>query len=109
MSDKPRAEPSQADRDTVKSLVGHPSEFRAEIIAAYRVEIEAQAKREGAREALEQAARVAARVVGGFTANVRVDESEQQLVPDSDGPWVLNSDVAKAIRALLPPAPEVGG
>ena len=49
--------------------------------------------------AIERAAKIAERVVGGFTANIRIDESEQELVPDPDGPWVLNSDVAKAIRA----------
>lgn len=56
------------------------------------------ALREVDRDATERAARVAENVRGGYTANIREDESEQELVPDVDGPWVLNTDVARAIR-----------
>jgi hypothetical protein len=33
---------------------------------------------------------------GGYTASF----TENALIPDKDGPWILNSDAAKAIRAL---------
>lgn len=53
----------------------------------------------GFRAGMEAAAKIAEGVKGGFTANIRIDESEQELVRDKDGPWVLNSDVAARIRA----------
>jgi hypothetical protein len=48
---------------------------------------------------LETAAKVAESTKGGYTANVRTSPDEQEFSKDKDGPWVLNSDVAKAIRA----------
>lgn len=50
----------------------------------------------------ERCAGIAESVRGGFTANICIDESEPELLPDPDGPWVLNADVAKAIRAPKP-------
>ena len=49
---------------------------------------------------LEEAAKVAENVRDGYSAVIRVDVSEQEFARDIDGPWVLNSDVAEAIRAL---------
>lgn len=46
----------------------------------------------------EACARVAEGVKNGYTANIRSSLKEQELVKDKDGPWVLNADVAKAIR-----------
>jgi hypothetical protein len=51
-------------------------------------------------ECRELAERVAGNVRGGYSATIRVDEHEQEFVKDNDGPWVLNTDVADAIRAL---------
>lgn len=63
----------------------------------------------------ERAAQAAETVRDGYTANIRVSEDEQELVRDPDGPWVLNSEVAKVIRSLplsvadgLAPAKEKG-
>jgi len=52
----------------------------------------------GAERQRERDAGIARSVKGGFTANIRVDESEQEMIRDPDGPWVLNSDVAAAIE-----------
>lgn len=46
----------------------------------------------------EACARIAENVKDGYTANVRVSRDEQEFLKDKDGPWVLNSDVARAIR-----------
>jgi hypothetical protein len=61
---------------------------------------------EAQREAFARAAVVAESMRGGFTANVRVSADEPELVRDPDGPWVLNSDVAAAIRALIQDTPQ---
>ena len=50
--------------------------------------------------AIERCAEVAEKFVGGFSATVRVDEAEPEMVGDDDGPWVLNSDIAAALREL---------
>ena len=55
-------------------------------------------------EERERCARIAETFTGGFTANIRITEDECELVRDPDGPWVLNSDIAAALRA---PAGEV--
>jgi hypothetical protein len=47
----------------------------------------------------EACAKIAENVKDGYTSNVRISEDEQEFLKDPDGPWVLNSDVAKAIRA----------
>lgn len=47
---------------------------------------------------VETAAKVAESTKGGYTANVRTSPDEQKFSKDKDGPWVLNADVAKAIR-----------
>ncbi len=49
---------------------------------------------------VEECARVAENVKGGYSANIRLSVREQELVPDEDGPWVLNSSVAASIRSL---------
>jgi hypothetical protein len=46
----------------------------------------------------EACAKIAENVKGGYTANIRFSPDEQEFSKDKDGPWVLNSDVAKAIR-----------
>jgi len=46
----------------------------------------------------QRCAKVAEGVRGGYSANIRVSEDEQEFVKDPDGPWVLNSEVAAAIR-----------
>jgi hypothetical protein len=48
---------------------------------------------------VETAAKVAGNTKGGYTANIRTSRDEQEFSKDKDGPWVLNADVAKAIRA----------
>lgn len=49
------AEPTKEDREVVKSMVGSYSEFRAQIIAAYRVKLQAaEARREGHRSTLRR-------------------------------------------------------
>src|SRR5258706_12493202 len=65
-----------------------PTSETVDLIAAYRVEIEAQAKREGAREALERAAQI-------------FDEAakqKQKLV------WIPEA-IAQQIRSLIEPTP----
>lgn len=51
---------------------------------------------------LEQAAQIAEGVKNGYTAAITGDGPEPdgttKFVQDIDGPWVMNSDVAKAIR-----------
>lgn len=51
------------------------------------------------REGLLRAAEIAENVTGGYTAAIRTSETEQEFLRDPDGPWVLNSHVAEAIRA----------
>lgn len=51
-------------------------------------------------EIIELCADVAENVRGGYSVNIREDESEPEFVKDVDGPWVLNADVAKAIRSI---------
>ena len=63
-------------------------------------EAERAGKAEGRRETLEEAAKIAETTVGGFTANFRTSNYEQEMIRDDNGPWVLNSSVAEAIRAL---------
>lgn len=46
----------------------------------------------------EACAQIAESVKGGYTANIRSSPDEQEFSRDEDGPWVLNADVAKAIR-----------
>lgn len=48
---------------------------------------------------IETAAKVAESTKGGYTANIRTSRDQQEFSKDKDGPWVLNADVAKAIRA----------
>lgn len=48
---------------------------------------------------IETAAKVADGIKGGYSATIRTSRDEQEFSKDKDGPWVLNSDVAKAIRA----------
>lgn len=47
----------------------------------------------------ERCAKIAENVKGGYSANVRLSEDEQEFSKDEDGPWVLNSWVADAIRS----------
>lgn len=61
-------------------------------------------RREAFNAGLERAAVVAETIKGGFTVNIRVSKDEQEMLRDPYGPWVLNSDVATAIRALAEPA-----
>lgn len=56
---------------------------------------------EGREAVIEECARVAENVRDGYSANIRTSENEQEFSRDPDGPWVLNIDVALAIRALL--------
>lgn len=49
---------------------------------------------------IEQCAVVAANVKDGYSANIGTSEDDQKFGKDPDGPWVLNSDVAAAIRNL---------
>ncbi len=63
-------------------------ESLADLIAAYRVEIEAQAKRDGAREALEKAAQI-------FDETAK---QKQKLV------WIPEA-IAQQIRSLIEPTP----
>ena len=61
---------------------------------------ELRAKLAAARaETWEKAAQVAANVRNGYSAVIRISEDEQEFARDHDGPWVLNSDVAEALRA----------
>lgn len=46
----------------------------------------------------EACAVIAQNFKGGYTANIRTGKDEQEFSRDKDGPWVLNSDVAAAIR-----------
>lgn len=46
----------------------------------------------------ERCARIAENVRGGYSANIRISKDEQEFSRDKDGPWVLNSDVAREIR-----------
>ena len=48
---------------------------------------------------LERAARIAENTKGGYSATIRTNPDEPEFVKDKDGPWVLNADVAKAIRS----------
>lgn len=59
------------------------------------------AERDARRKALEEAAQIAESVRDGYSATIRTSADEQEFVKDDDGPWVLNADVARAIRALL--------
>lgn len=52
------------------------------------------------KDVIEECAKVAENVKGGYTANIRTSKDEQELIRDVDGPWVLNGDVARAIRQL---------
>lgn len=63
-----------------------------------RLERENQGLRKLLADERERCAKIAEGVRGGFTANVRTAGNEQELIRDIDGPWVLNSDVAAAIR-----------
>ena len=63
------------------------------------VNIIAVAIRDAREEEREACAKIAEKFVGGFTANIRTNEFEKELIPDKDGPWVLNRNVAAAIRA----------
>lgn len=47
------------------------------------------------------AAKVAENTKGGYTANIRTSLSQQEFSKHKDGPWVLNADVARAIREIL--------
>ena len=47
-------------------------------------------------DALEEAALIVGKMKGGYSASLDQDI----LVPDKDGPWVLNHEAAAAIRAL---------
>lgn len=75
----------------------------AQIIAAFR---DGKITREKAVEAVkdlvaaekEKCAVIAENVTDGYSANIRISLDEQEFLKDKDGPWVLNSDVAKAIR-----------
>lgn len=46
----------------------------------------------------EACAKIAENVKDGYSANIRTSLGEQEFLRDQDGPWVLNADVAKAIR-----------
>ena len=50
-------------------------------------------------EERERCAKVAESMKGGYTASI----DEDILVPDKDGPWTLNSDIAAAIRKGVKP------
>ena len=69
-----------------------------------------EAARAGARrEALEDAAVCAEAQTGGFSACLGdVDEEGREFaVRDEDGPWIIRSQTARAIRALA--ARDTGG
>lgn len=75
----------------------------AQIIAAFR---DGKITREKAVSAIndlvaaekEKCAVIAENVRDGYSAAIRTSLEEQEFVKEKDGPWVLNSDVAKAIR-----------
>lgn len=69
---------------------------RAILIGVARDRIQA-ALAEERRKAIVDAAQIAENFKGGFTASFDADI----LIPDKDGPWGLNTVIAKAIRALL--------
>ena len=46
----------------------------------------------------ERCAQIAENVKNGYTANIRTTADVQEFSKDPDGPWVLNTQVAKAIR-----------
>lgn len=53
-------------------------------------------------ETLKAAAMIAYLTKGGFTATIRLaDEMDQpELMRDTDGPWVLNSQIAERIESV---------
>lgn len=53
----------------------------------------------------EECAKIAENTRDGYSAAIRLSEDEQEFVKDIDGPWVLNADIAKAIRARSQSAP----
>lgn len=74
-----------------------------QIIAAFR---DGKITREKAVSAIndlvaaqkEKCAVIAENVTNGYSANIRISLDEQEFLKDKDGPWVLNADVAAAIR-----------
>lgn len=58
------------------------------------------------KAAIAAAAKKAENVRDGYSANIRTNAREQEFSRDPDGPWVLNSDVAAAIRSLATAMPE---
>ena len=65
-----------------------------------RIVIEIQAAEKAARNTQREIdAKIAENVIDGYSANIRISLEEQEFSKDKNGPWVLNSDVAAAIRA----------
>ena len=61
---------------------------------AHNRKVIAQALTTAVAEERERCAKVAESIKGGYTASL----CDDLLVPDEDGPWALNSDIAAAIR-----------
>ena len=93
----PREQPMPLTPEQVKEFAQEMQNISTMVYARGLTRRIAQAAAQAERE---RCAKVAESVVGGYTANVCVDPREQVLLPDPDGPWVLNSDVARAIRAI---------
>ena len=89
----------------VAAKVAEEREYRADALrdrdtALARAKSAEKRLAEAEATALEEAAKVCENVKDGYSANIRTSVHEQQFVRDPDGPWVLNSDCARAIRSL---------
>lgn len=84
-----------------REIVNHINSMGMNMINYFKIVTIADALQQTRREAFEECAKIAENIRCGYTANIRINKNEQELIKDQDGPWVLNSTVAQAIRKSM--------